>query len=128
MPPSIMVGTWPQKGHRLETFIEGTSMRLLSMDTLNLAQSRKQRFALSDRQPAPDMTHHSPELLQRTPTVSNDDVADPRYWTTYDHYMIEREARALRREYLYRLIANGWRRLRARLTASSPVSAGGPHR
>jgi hypothetical protein len=103
-------------------------MRLLSINTLDLPQTRKQPLALSDRQPAPDMTHHSPELLQCTPTASDDDVADPRYWTTYDHYMIEREARAARREYLYRLIANGWRRLRARLTASSPVSAGGPHR
>jgi hypothetical protein len=100
-------------------------MRLLSIDTLNSAPTLKQLFALSDRQPAPDVTHDSPDLLQRTPTVANDDVADARYWTAYDHYMIEREARALRREYLYRLIANGWHRLRGRLTASSPVNAGG---
>jgi hypothetical protein len=103
-------------------------MRLLTIDTLNLAPTLKQLSLWSDRQRAPEMTHDSPELLQCTPTVANDEVADSRYWTTYDHYMIEREARALRREYVYRTIANGWRRLRERLTASSPVSAGGPHR
>ena len=103
-------------------------MRLLTIDTLNLAPTVKQLSLGSDRQRAPDVTHHSPELLQCTPMLANDEVADSRYWTTYDHYMIEREARALRREYVYRMIANGWRRLRERLTASSPVSAGGPHR
>ena len=99
-------------------------MGLLTKETLNLAPTLKQLPALSDRQPAPDMTHDSPELLQCTPTAANDDVADSRYWTTYDHYMIEREARALRRAYVYRMFANGWRQLRERLTASSPVSAG----
>ena len=103
-------------------------MRLPSVDTMNLASDIEQLSLWSDRPRAPDMTHDSPELLQCTPTVANDEVADSRYWTTYDHYMIEREARALRREYVYGLIANGWRRLRERLTASSPVSAGGPHR
>ena len=103
-------------------------MRLLTMDALNLAPTLKQLSLWSDRQRAPDMTHDSPELLQRTPTVANDEVADSRYWTTYDRYMIEREARALRREYVYRMLANGWRRLRERLNASSAISAGSPHR
>jgi hypothetical protein len=29
------------------------------------------------------------------------EVPDPVYWTAYDYYMIEREARALRRDRLY---------------------------
>ena|SRR2546427_3928347 len=103
-------------------------MKLPTMDTQNLAPTVKQLSLWSERQRAPDMTHDSPELLQCTPREANVEVADSRYWTTYDHYMIERQARALRREYVYRMIANGWRRLRERLTASSPVSAGGPHR
>lgn len=103
-------------------------MRLLTKETLNLGPTVKQLSLWSERQSAPDMTHDSPELLQCTPPVANDEVADSRYWTTYDHYMIEREARALRREYVYRMLANGWRRLRERLTASSPVSAGSPPR
>jgi hypothetical protein len=99
-------------------------MRLLTIETLNLTPTLKQLSLWSDRQPVPDMTHDSPELLQCTPMVANDEVADSRYWTTYDHYMIEREARALRREYVYRMLAKGWRRLRERLTTSSPFSAG----
>jgi hypothetical protein len=74
------------------------------------------------------MTHDSPELLQRTPTAVNDEAPDSRYWTTYDHYMIEREARAMRRAFVYRLIANAWGRLRERLAASLPVRSGGSHR
>jgi hypothetical protein len=103
-------------------------MRLLTTNTLDPAPTVKQFPLSSARQRASDMTHHSSELLQRTPTIANDEIPDSLYWTTYDRYMIEREARALRREYVYGLIANGWRRLRERLTASSPVSAGGPHR
>jgi hypothetical protein len=103
-------------------------MRLLTTETLNPGPTVKQLSLWSERQSAPDMTHASPELLQGTPSVANDEVADSRYWTTYDHYLIEREARALRREYVYRMLANGWRRLRERLTASLPVSAGSPPR
>jgi hypothetical protein len=103
-------------------------MRLPTIDTLNPAPAVEHLSLWSEHQCAPDRTHDSPELLHCTPTEANGEVADSRYWTTYDHYMIERQARALRREYVYRMIANGWRRLRERLTASSPVSAGGPHR
>ncbi|MDQ2962478.1 MAG: hypothetical protein M3R31_04850 [Pseudomonadota bacterium] len=66
--------------------------------------------------------------MQCTPSAANDEVPDSQYWTTYDHYMIEREARAMRRDYVYRLIAEGWRRLRDRLAASSPMRSGGLHR
>jgi hypothetical protein len=103
-------------------------MRLLAINALNPASNTKQLRLWTNGQPAPDKTHDSAELLQRTPTVSDDEGPDSRYWTAYDHFMIERQARALRREYVYRLIANGWRRLRERLTASLPVSLGGPHR
>jgi len=104
-------------------------MKLLSMNRLNPAAAVEPCSPLSWRESASDKMHDSAELLHRTLTVANDESPDSRYWTEYDHYVIEREeARALRREYLYRLIANGWRRLRERLTASSPVNAGGPHR
>ncbi|HEY2967770.1 MAG TPA: hypothetical protein VGK75_05310 [Casimicrobiaceae bacterium] len=75
-----------------------------------------------------DKAHDRSELLQCTPSVANDEVPDSRYWTTYDRYMIERQARAIRREFVYALITNAWRRLRERLIASSPVRANGPHR
>jgi hypothetical protein len=37
---------------------------------------------------------------------------DPGYWMAYDHYMIEREARAMRRVYIWTLLARGWTALR----------------
>ena len=103
-------------------------MRLLAINALNPASNMNQLSLWSDGQRAPDKTHDSAELLQCTQNGPNDEVPDSRYWTTYDHFVVERQARALRREYVYRLIVNGWRRLRERLTASSPVSLGGPHR
>jgi hypothetical protein len=103
-------------------------MRLRAINALDSAPNRNPYLLSSGGQRVPYKTHDSAELLQCTQTVPNAEVPDSRYWTTYDHFMIEREARALRREYVYRLIANGWQRLRERLTASSPVSFGGPHR
>ena len=100
-------------------------MRLLTTDTLNPAPMVGLPSIMTR---APHPTHAGSELLHRTPTVANDEAPDSRYWTTYDHYIIERQARAIRREFVYGLITNAWRRLRERLTASSPVSAGGPHR
>ena len=100
-------------------------MRLLSTDTLDPAAMAGLPSIITR---APHTTHAGPELLHRTSTVANDEAPDSRYWTTYDHYNIERQARAIRREFVYGLITNAWRRLGERLTASSPVSAGGPHR
>jgi hypothetical protein len=42
------------------------------------------------------------------PAWDNDDVADQRYWTAYDHFMVEREARAMRREMVLALLAKAW--------------------
>jgi hypothetical protein len=70
-------------------------------------------------------TYHSANLLRRTPN-DNNEAPDPRFWTSYDHFMLEREARARRREYLYGLIARLWRNLDRRRRAS-PVSSGKTH-
>ncbi len=43
------------------------------------------------------------------------DAADPSYWTAYDHFMVEREARAVRRAELYALAGRAWRALLRRL-------------
>jgi hypothetical protein len=51
-------------------------------------------------------------LLQRTQALVNEVPADPRYWTAYDHFMLERQARALRRAYLVGLVDAAWTRLR----------------
>jgi hypothetical protein len=39
------------------------------------------------------------------------EAPDPRYWTTYDYYMIEREARAMRAAQIGALLAKGWQAL-----------------
>jgi hypothetical protein len=41
----------------------------------------------------------------------NNQPADSRYWTAYDLFMLEREARALRRAYLSALFARAGRGL-----------------
>ena len=46
-------------------------------------------------------------------TTPGAERADPSYWTAYDRAMIEREARAMRRAYMWSSIARGWRALRA---------------
>jgi hypothetical protein len=46
-----------------------------------------------------------------------DDVPNQSYWTAYDHYMVEREARAMRRVYVWALLAKAWFALRSRVRA-----------
>ena len=68
---------------------------------------------------------------------SRDDGASPRengstttsglpasaYWTAYDHYMIEREARAYRRAYVWSFVATFARRLRQSIVNFRPARA-----
>jgi len=61
-------------------------------------------------------------LLRRTQATG--EAPDRRYWTEYDHFMLEREARARRREYVYGLIARGWRRLATRVARGRTGRAG----
>ena len=60
------------------------------------------------------------------PPMLDDDAPDRKYWTAYDHFMIEREARAMRREYAYKLLGAWWRAvtgtiLNAASSGSRPV-------
>jgi hypothetical protein len=58
------------------------------------------------------------------------DRPDPKYWTAYDHFMLEREARKMRNAYTYALVASAihWIKTRAAAlrarstTAASSVS------
>jgi len=63
-------------------------------------------------------------LLQCTQAA--EDAPDRRYWTEYDYFMLEREARAKRREYVHGLIARGWRRLAARIARGRSGGAAEP--
>ena len=63
--------------------------------------------------PARDWSQGSAHLLQRTQTRVDDQPADPRFWMAYDYFMLERQARALRRAYLGGLFVAACTRLRA---------------
>ena len=43
------------------------------------------------------------------------EVPDPRFWTEYDRFMIEREARALRSKHVRALTRIYWKRAKARI-------------
>jgi hypothetical protein len=45
----------------------------------------------------------------------NEERPDVRFWTTYDHFMVEREARALRRKHVGALMRTWLRRAHARI-------------
>jgi hypothetical protein len=56
------------------------------------------------------------------PSASSDDAPgfdrpDPRFWTAYDHFMLEREARKMRNAYAYALVGSAFRWIRTRAAA-----------
>ena len=62
-------------------------------------------------------------------TPPNGERPDPRYWTAYDHFMLEREARKMRNTYVYALVCSafGWirNRIAAMLVRSTTVASSG---
>ena len=46
----------------------------------------------------------------------DDDTPDRRFWTAYDHFKIEQEARAMRRAHVNAMLRNAWRRVAIALT------------
>lgn len=46
---------------------------------------------------------------------THDEAPDKRFWTPYDFLMFEREARAMRREYLYAMLGRAAKRVAARM-------------
>ncbi len=104
-------------------------MQTLSLVSLNLARTVEQLSPWPMQHSPRNETHHSPDLLQCTQREADDEAPDRRFWTAYDHFMAEREARAKRREYVYRLMAKAWRRLieglpRARRRTSAQAARG----
>ena len=49
-----------------------------------------------------------PSVDSRAAQTASAEQPDRSYWTDYDHYMIEREARAMRRAYTWSLLVRGW--------------------
>ena len=52
------------------------------------------------------------------------DRPDTSYWTAYDHFMVEREARAMRAAHASSLLAKGWQALRQRFARATPARRG----
>ena len=91
-------------------------MNLFPIDSLNLARTVEQLALWPAQRLTPSETDHNADLLQRTQqSEDTENRPDVRYWTAYDHFMVEREARAARNAYLYGLIAQGCRSLIERL-------------
>ena len=91
-------------------------MNLFPIYSLNLARTVEQLAPWSAQRLTPSETDHNADLLQRTQQSEDaENRPDVRYWTAYDHFMVEREARAARNAYLYGLIAQGCRSLIERL-------------
>jgi hypothetical protein len=67
--------------------------------------------------PTCDGGHGGACLLQSTQNLIDTQAADPQYWTEYDYFMLEREARAVRRAYLSGLVSGALGRLRERFVA-----------
>ena len=97
-------------------FTYGIRMNLFSISSLNLALTVEQLAPWPAQRLTPSETDHNADLLQRTQRGEDaEERPDVRYWTAYDHFMVEREARAARNAYLYGLIAQGCRSLIERL-------------
>ena len=67
--------------------------------------------------PAREGARDQAYLLQSTQRLIDAQAADPQYWTEYDYFMLEREARAVRRAYLSSLVTGVLRRVRGRFAA-----------
>jgi len=62
-------------------------------------------------------------IPQENPSPTTSGLPASAYWTAYDHYMIEREARACRRAYVWSLVATLARRLRQSIFNFRPGQA-----
>jgi len=51
-------------------------------------------------------------------TALSSEAPDKSYWTAYDHFMAEREARAMRNAYAAAMLASLWRAIRARVAGA----------
>ena len=66
-----------------------------------------------------------PSVDSRAVHTASAEQPDRSYWTAYDHFMVEREARAMRRAYTWSLLVRGWHGL---ARAFAGVRRAGGHR
>lgn len=85
-------------------------MPTLYSETYRLLASARSGIASGQSRPATRDPSPSASLLHSA--RAKGDSPDPNYWTAYDHYMLEREAHAMRRVYAWTMLANAWSFLR----------------
>ena len=99
-------------------------MKPLSLDIAYLLTSAKYLAPSSKAAQPRENVNYTTELLHCT---IQGEAPDRRYWTEYDHFMVEREARALRRAYVYALIGKAWKRLWQRLRGGRTAASDAPY-
>lgn len=85
-------------------------MPLLSTETFPLLRSAESAPLVGQVKSASHNAIRPAAWLPRDSDAS--DIPDQSYWTAYDHYMVEREARAMRHAYVWTLLAKAWTALR----------------
>ena len=89
-------------------------MKLLAIDHLRIHATVEFLAPWSGGPTIRAGTHDNANLLHRT--SGREDAPDPRYWTNYDHFMTEYEARVERATYFYGVATRAWQRLAAALS------------
>jgi hypothetical protein len=80
-------------------------MRIALTDALRPPAAFGANFALAE--PRAAKTTVAASAQQR-----NDEAPDPTFWTAYDYFMLEREARAARRAFVFSQLLGWMRKLR----------------
>lgn len=88
-------------------------MKLLSIDQVKFATVAELLAPWPGGGSYSRSTYHRGKLLHRTSVA--DEAPDLRYWTPYDHFMTEYEARVQRAAYLCGALERGYRKLSAAL-------------
>jgi len=88
-------------------------MKLLSFDYLGITTMAEFLEPRRGGSTFLGSAHDNGNMLQRTSDA--EDAPDIRYWTTYDHFMSQYEARVERAAYFHGLLESGWRKLAAGL-------------
>jgi hypothetical protein len=90
-------------------------MKLLSIDHLRITTMVELLAPWPGGSSLRQPSHDSRKLLHCT--SDRDNIPDLRYWTAYDHFMTDYEARVERAAYFYGLLVRGWRKLASALAS-----------
>jgi hypothetical protein len=84
-------------------------MSILAFDFIRYLPGRSKDQRIVPGESAPTASALGCGILQRNTLEA--EVPDKRYWTAYDCYMIERDARAMRAAQLHAVLGTSWRAL-----------------